>query len=254
MAQQQPLIFDLGVHIGKDSLYYLQKGFRVVGVEANPTLIEPLQTKFSNYLDNGQFKLVNRAISNVNNETISFYINQQQTDWGTTSSTWNRSMNANFTHVSVFSMTPKQLFDTYGIPYYLKIDIEGADVLILDELISRNAKPKYLSIELLTPHNYGIGVDVDHMAILNKLKVLGYTNFVLYNQAAQRHVPTHSLEGADIEYEFDGHCSGIFGKDIFANYPTTPIDDIMKAYDDYFTNVHNNDLFNLQSWFDIHCS
>ena len=74
-----------------------------------------------------------------------------------------------------------------------------SDVLILDELISRNAKPKYLSIELLTPHNYGIGVDVDHMAILNKLKALGYTNFVLYNQAAQRHVPTHSLEGADIE-------------------------------------------------------
>lgn len=32
------LIFDLGMHHGHDSEYYLKKGFRVVAVEANPLL------------------------------------------------------------------------------------------------------------------------------------------------------------------------------------------------------------------------
>lgn len=32
------LIFDLGMHHGHDSEYYLKKGFQVVAVEANPLL------------------------------------------------------------------------------------------------------------------------------------------------------------------------------------------------------------------------
>ena len=35
---EKKLIFDFGVHLGKDSLFYLQKGFRVIGIEANPKL------------------------------------------------------------------------------------------------------------------------------------------------------------------------------------------------------------------------
>ena len=34
------LIFDVGLHHGDDAAYYLSKGFRVVGIEANPQLAE----------------------------------------------------------------------------------------------------------------------------------------------------------------------------------------------------------------------
>lgn len=39
IASAQPdLIFDIGMHNGDDSDYYLKKGFRVIAIEANPTL------------------------------------------------------------------------------------------------------------------------------------------------------------------------------------------------------------------------
>ena len=36
MTMQSDLIIDVGMHTGKDTLFYLQKGFRVVAIEANP--------------------------------------------------------------------------------------------------------------------------------------------------------------------------------------------------------------------------
>jgi hypothetical protein len=35
---QDLLVFDIGCHRGEDSDFYLQKGFRIVAVEANPAL------------------------------------------------------------------------------------------------------------------------------------------------------------------------------------------------------------------------
>ena len=32
------IIFDIGMHCGEDTDFYLKKGFTVVGVEANPEL------------------------------------------------------------------------------------------------------------------------------------------------------------------------------------------------------------------------
>ncbi len=34
------LIFDLGMHTALDTKFYLDKGFRVVAVEANPRMVE----------------------------------------------------------------------------------------------------------------------------------------------------------------------------------------------------------------------
>ena len=34
------LIYDLGVNRGEDCAFYLAKGFRVVGIEANPSLYD----------------------------------------------------------------------------------------------------------------------------------------------------------------------------------------------------------------------
>ena len=38
------LIYDIGQHTGEDTAFYLGKGFRVVAVEANPTLAEATET------------------------------------------------------------------------------------------------------------------------------------------------------------------------------------------------------------------
>jgi hypothetical protein len=41
------LIYDVGMFNGDDTAYYLEKGFHVVGIEANPRLITQLTQRFS---------------------------------------------------------------------------------------------------------------------------------------------------------------------------------------------------------------
>ena len=39
------LVCDVGMHRGGDTAYYLHKGFRVVGVEANPAMADQLRDR-----------------------------------------------------------------------------------------------------------------------------------------------------------------------------------------------------------------
>ena len=58
------LIFDIGMHHGLDTEFYLLKGFRVVAVEANPLLVRNAQERFANYLRSEQLVIVNLGIMN----------------------------------------------------------------------------------------------------------------------------------------------------------------------------------------------
>ena len=57
------LIIDVGVHKGEDTEYYLKKGFQVVGIEANPDLYQSTKDRLESYINTGQLKLLNLAIS-----------------------------------------------------------------------------------------------------------------------------------------------------------------------------------------------
>ena len=41
------MIFDVGCHNGQDFVFYLKKGFKVVAIEANPTLCTELRQRFA---------------------------------------------------------------------------------------------------------------------------------------------------------------------------------------------------------------
>ena len=47
MNESKKLIYDVGMHKGEDSDFYLKKGFRVVGFEADPDLAELCRQRFS---------------------------------------------------------------------------------------------------------------------------------------------------------------------------------------------------------------
>lgn len=250
------LIFDFGVHLGKDSLFYLQKGFRVIGIEANPKLVKLVKKNFTKYIENGDFVLIDKALSNKSNQIINFYVNDEKPDWGTSLNNWNRSMNNNFEEIEVKTICLKDLIDSYGIPYYMKIDIEGSDILVLNSLLSLKIKPQYLSIELLTPNNFNddnIWKSGKHLEILQKLKELGYTKFVISNQTKKKTLKK-SQEGINVKQKFSGSHSGHFGKDIFNNNNEISYEIIIEKYNEYFTKKINNNLFNYNSWYDIHCT
>jgi hypothetical protein len=119
-----------------------------------------------------------------------------------------------------------------------------------------NIKPLYLSIELLTPNNYNnddIWKSGKHLEILQKLKELGYTKFVISNQADKKSLQ-NSQEGVNIKQEFGGCHSGNFGKDIFNIEQVISYNMIVEKYNEYFTKNIDNDVFNHRSWYDIHCT
>ena len=50
---QNDLIFDIGLHRGLDAIYYLEKGFRVVGVEASSELCNIVTDKNRSRIQSG---------------------------------------------------------------------------------------------------------------------------------------------------------------------------------------------------------
>ena len=50
MTPKKNLIFDIGMHVGQDTEFYLKKGFNVVAVEANPKLVKENTEKFKEYI------------------------------------------------------------------------------------------------------------------------------------------------------------------------------------------------------------
>ena len=163
------LIFDIGFHNGDDSAYYLSRGSTVVAVDANPLLIDQGRARFSSEIASGRLTLVNAAMWHARGETIPFYVNELYS--GKSSIDPDRDQpGGKFYQIDVGTITITELFNRYGIPWYLKIDIEGADEIVLDTLPQGSPMPRYLSCEL------GEGP-----SMIDRLSVHGYTSFKLIN-------------------------------------------------------------------------
>ena len=92
----QKMIFDIGMHIGRDTNFYLQKGFKVVAVEASPVLAKQSEERFRDHISSGQLTIVNKALVEDQTESVEFYVNDEKNDWGTLLPDWNRSLNQSF--------------------------------------------------------------------------------------------------------------------------------------------------------------
>ena len=58
----KPLIYDFGMHNADDTEIYLRKGFRVVAIEADPSLCEQARKRLSEHVASGELVVVNKAI------------------------------------------------------------------------------------------------------------------------------------------------------------------------------------------------
>ena len=56
------LVFDIGLHNGDDAAYYLDLGYLVVGVEANPLLAAQCTLRFENEIRQGRMKVINAGV------------------------------------------------------------------------------------------------------------------------------------------------------------------------------------------------
>lgn len=209
MEAARDLIFDVGMHRGEDTAYYLRKGYRVVGFEANPQLAAECRVRFAAQIDEGRVTVVEGAIAPPGPSTIDFYVHKRLSIWGTTDVEWVRRNHGDVERVEVSAVD----FGAYladVVPWYLKIDIEGADTFCLDALADQRARPAFVSIE---------AEKVSFEALRSQitgLQRLGYDRFaaVQQDQMWRRDVQATDLHGHRFWHRFEEAASGPFGEDL----------------------------------------
>lgn len=209
-GMQPSLVFDVGAHAGEDSAFYLALGYRVVGVEANPQLGELLKQRFADAVSSKRFVLAPYAISERDGE-IAFYLNRKLSIWGTADPAWaqrNRGMGADSEEIRVPALRFVELLRRHGCPYYLKIDIEGADMQCVYALREVADRPKYLSIESDKRSWDGL---LEEFRVLEEL---GYRRFQVIDQLRhpQRSGRFTGPSGQPVDWRFEIGSSGPFGE------------------------------------------
>jgi FkbM family methyltransferase len=161
-------IFDVGMNNGDDTAYYLHKGFNVVAVEANPHLVDKATSRFQKEIKTGRLTILNVGIAEEEG-TLPFWICDTHSEW----SSFHRNVASRDGSVHHEICVPCRRFESileeFGVPYYLKVDIEGNDRLCLESL--RNGPlAEYVSVE------------VSDLTLVDLLADLGYTRFKCISQ------------------------------------------------------------------------
>jgi FkbM family methyltransferase len=213
---KEDLVYDIGLHKGEDAAFYLRKGFRVVGVEANPDLVQQTNQRF---LGNDRITILNGAIERGTGDVTFF--RDKNSVWGTLDSAWaQRNVDLGSSHdtTRVPILNIKEVFEKFGVPHYLKLDIEGRERVVLDVLQELPMRPSLLSMESEKRSFRNLVND------LRKLSKLGYRRFKIVQQWT---IPGTTIEtadraGAPFSYTFEPHASGPFGEDLMGQWMGLP--------------------------------
>jgi FkbM family methyltransferase len=205
--QNNRLIFDIGMHKGFDTGFYLKKGFSVVGVEARRDLCAIVAVAEAQAIADGRLSIVEKALFLTADEERSFYVNPSKDDWGSLFLGTAEKGIAKAEKIYVRTTTLQELISRFGVPYYLKCDIEGGDYILVDQLARLNQLPSFVSIE------------VTRLGEIAKLFALGFDRFQLVNQQMNAWVacPSPSREGNYVKQRFNGEMSGLFGHELSAD-------------------------------------
>lgn len=210
------LIIDCGFHTGVDSAYYIRKGFRVCGIEANPSLNALAKENFEADINNGKLILIEAAIvaKNCERDTVKFYVNDLNTEWGTISEDFvdrnRQSYGANSKEIEVDTVKFNEIFLKYGVPHYIKIDLEGADFEVLKSLGGVSEVPKFVSLE---------SEQRDFEKLVQEIECLKQMGYSKFQAVQQRTIPgtkvrVQDVNGMEFEYKFPRSSSGVFGEDL----------------------------------------
>jgi len=158
------------MHTGEDTAYYLHRGFKVIAIEANPELCQQAHVRFAREINEGRLVILNIAIARQEG-SAEFWICDDHTEW---SSFYERAASRDgLPHhsIKVACKSFDSILSEFGIPYYIKIDIESSDVVCLESLRKVRDLPKYISCEL-----------GDLSAVVKILKELQFSGYKLISQ------------------------------------------------------------------------
>lgn len=182
MFEKSNLIYDIGANVGDDITNYLAAGCKVVAVEANPELNRQLRNKFNKAIEDKQLFLLELAVVNTSQKETSFYVTDQK---GESSLYAHRLSQAGWGYhaITVSARSLDSIFDEYGRGYYCKMDIEGADLAVLQSLKQTDKLPDYFSVELSGLSLQDLATRRNELLTpLDELTRLGYSKFKLVDQ------------------------------------------------------------------------
>ncbi|MFL6760320.1 FkbM family methyltransferase [Sphingomonas sp.] len=207
------LIYDIGMHDGEDSEFYLRKGFRVVAVEADPEICRTTAERLRTFLDSGQLTIVKRAIAPARGP-LTFY-RSETSGWGSVVSKWaydNAALGVASEPITVDGITLADLVGEYGNAFYMKVDIEGMDRRALESLAATSVRPKYVSMETSFARDPSFDAVRADFEVLTSL---GYDRFKIINQTQveDQLPPQPALAGSYVPIRFTSGASGLFGEE-----------------------------------------
>jgi FkbM family methyltransferase len=216
VAVDDDLIFDVGMHRGQDTAYYLAMDYRVIAFEANPDLVEECRSRFELAIEAGMLTIVEGAIADPGKSLVPFYKPLRNepvdlTSMGSTDPDWLKSKvgRTPIMEIGVPAIDLAACIARFGMPFYLKVDIEGADRLCLEALAVFDVSPRWLSLEAERRRFDLLCAELD------LLERLGYDRFMAVPQEIERTaLRTESRSGEVVLYSFDPWASGPFGDDL----------------------------------------
>jgi FkbM family methyltransferase len=161
---------DIGLHHGDDTARYLAQGYRVVAVEADPRHVEAAHVRFAAGLAAGDLIIEPCGLGPDEGE-FPFYRNLVNDQLSSFDYDKGHRSEAQVDTLTVACRHPRFLFETYGMPHYLKIDIEGADRCVLDALAERPDRPTFISCE------------VNDVSEIDAMIALGFSGYMLVEQS-----------------------------------------------------------------------
>jgi hypothetical protein len=154
---------------------------------------------------------VEKAIAENTGEVV-FYLNEKESVRSTIRSGHAElatSLGKPPTESIVPSTTFSALIEEFGVPYYMKVDIEGADLLCLEGLVPFAERPIFISTEI----PISLAEQINELLLFRKL---GYECFQLIDQMSvpSQVPPWPAREGQYVDDQFEIMCSGLFGEEL----------------------------------------
>lgn len=263
------LVFDVGMHNGSDTAYYLARGYDVVSVEANPALCEAARSRFAAEIEAGRLDVRNVGVADEAG-VMEFWVSDHS-EW----SSFNKehaTMDGVAAHpLEVPTMPFAEILDAYRTPLYVKIDIELNDSVCLHALEGRTERPQYVSfeghLEARKDIEFLAGLGYQSFKCVRQIDWLEITPGNVQGQGRARKViaktkgqktvhkalrRAHYRKAPINGYRFETGSSGPLARERTGNWMTS--DEVMSVWDRLLTIDREMNAQGLGEWFDIHAA
>ncbi|KAK3268058.1 hypothetical protein CYMTET_13352 [Cymbomonas tetramitiformis] len=159
--------------MGQSSERFLREGNHVVAVEPNPEAARAIRARLASYIVSGHLHVEEKALWHAGDRTVELYVNHEDSEWSSVFEACGRRYHTDSHCVSTPTCTMKDLYNAYGTPNYIKVDVEGAEDVCLSQLHDLE-KPTYVSFEC------------NSLKSIHTVQGIGYGQFKLVPQSKFR--------------------------------------------------------------------